>query len=232
MSWLSTLQIVPFAILLATVRLVAGATIEGKVTDASGKPIENARVDHIGRRVIVVSTDLAIKPSPDEIRTDSEGRFRVTTDVSAFVVRKPGYESERVRVSGDAQVKVSLKRIRSTSRCKLSVPPTFKTKQANDVDYTATWYYIETKAGPQGIISGSGPTYSWGAPSDSQVWTSVDYSEFMYDNSVVDASGHSADGKYWRVRSIFGAAAQYYNQTRENAELLDCVMDRVPVRLR
>ena len=228
----SALRIVPLAILLAVVRPVAGATIEGTVTDASGKPLENARIDHIGKRVIVVSTDLAIKPSPDEIRTDSEGRFRVTTDVPAFVVRKPGYESERVRVNGDAQVKITLQRITSTSRCKLSVPPHFKTKQANDVDYTATWYYIDTKTGPQGIISGSGPTYSWGAPSDKDVWKSADYSEFMYDSGVVDASGHSADGKYWRLRSIFGAAAQYYNQTRENAELLDCVMDRVPVKLR
>ena len=52
----------------------------------------------------------------------------------------------------------------------------------------------------------------------------------MEGNGIIDASGHSADGKYWRLRSIFGAAAQYYNQTRENAEQLDCVMDRVSIR--
>jgi hypothetical protein len=54
----------------------------------------------------------------------------------------------------------------------------------------------------------------------------------MYENGVIDACGHSADGKYWRSRSTFGASAQYYNQTRETAEQLDCVMDRVPMPLR
>jgi hypothetical protein len=218
--------------LLAVVQPTVGATIDGMVTDASGKPLEDARIDHTGKRVIVVPTDLAIKPSPDEIRTDVEGHFRVTTDAPAFIVRKPGYESQRVRVSGDAQARVILQRIRSMSRCKLSVTPAFKTKAGNDVDYTATWFCIKTKRGRQGIISGSGPTYSLGAPSDLLVWTSVEYSEFMYDSGVVDASGLSADGKYWRQRSIFGAAAQYYNQTHEDAEQLDCVMDRVPIRFR
>ncbi len=176
-------------------------------------------------------TSLAVKPSPDEIRTDSEGKFRVVTDVPAIVIRNPGYESQRVRIAGDGQLEITLQRIRSTSRCKLSAPPAFKTKNANDVDYTAKWFYIETKDGPQGIISGSGPMYSWGAPDDRQVWTSVEYAEIMLDNGVVDASGHSADGKYWRSRSIFGAAAQYYNQARETAEQLDCVMDRIPIKV-
>jgi hypothetical protein len=54
----------------------------------------------------------------------------------------------------------------------------------------------------------------------------------MYDSGVVDASGQSADGKYWRTKSIFGLAAQYFSQTRETAEQLDCVMDRVPINLR
>jgi hypothetical protein len=45
-------------------------------------------------------------------------------------------------------LKVTPQRIRSTSRCKLSVPPVFQTKDANDIDYTATWFYIDTKGGP------------------------------------------------------------------------------------
>jgi hypothetical protein len=200
------------------------------VTDALGKPIENARIDHIGKMVVVA--ELAVKPSPDEVRTDADGHFRVLTDVSAIVVRKPGYQSQRVRVSGDGQIKIELQQIKSTSRCKLPVPPVFKTTEANDIDYTATWFYVETKDGPKGIISGSGPMYSMGAPSDKDVWTSIEYEEIMYDSGVVDASGHSADGKYWRRRGIFGAAAQYYDQNRETAEKLDCVMDRIPIKLR
>jgi hypothetical protein len=230
MRWLSRLRILP--VIMFAAALLPGATIEGIVTDASGRPLENARIDHVGKMVVVVATDLAIKPSPDEIRTDDEGHFRVTTSTSAFVVRNPGYESERIRVRGDAQLSIVLRPITSTSRCKLSRPPAFKTKAAKDVDYTATWYYIETKGGRQGIISGAGSTYSLGAPSDSSVQTSVEYSEFMHETGVIDASGHSADGKYWRSKSIFGSAAQYFNQTRENAEQLDCVMDRVSLNLR
>jgi hypothetical protein len=219
-------------LVVAGAALLPGATIEGIVKDASGRPLENARIDHVGKMVVVAATDLAIKPSADEIRTDAEGHFRVITSTPAFVVRKPGYESERIRVNGDQKLDVVLRPISSTSRCRLSPPPAFKTKAANDVDYSATWYYIPTKTGEQGIISGSGPTYSWGAPSDRDVWTSVEYSEFMYESGVVDATGHSADGKYWRIKSIFGSAAQYYNQTRETAEQLDCVMDRVSINLR
>ena len=101
---------------------------------------------------------------------------------------------------------------------------------ANDVDYTAIWFYIETKDGPKGILSGSGPSYSWGAPIDSNVWTSIEYSELMYESGMIDASGHTADGKYWRSRTKFGSAAQYYKVTQETAEQLDCVMDRVTLR--
>jgi hypothetical protein len=219
------------AMLLGALPTASAATVTGIVTDASGKPVENARIDHTGKIVVVAATHLAIKPSPNQIRTDSEGHFRVVTDAPAVVVRKPGYESQRVRIAGDARVQVTLRRVESTSRCKLSAPPVFRTKQANDVDYTATWFYIKTKDGPKGIISGSGPTYSFGAPSDSDVWTSVEYAEFMYESGVIDAAGRSADGTYWRSRSIFGAVAQYYRQNRETAEQLDCVMDRIPVEL-
>jgi hypothetical protein len=217
--------------MFASTQLV-GANVEGTVIDASGRPLENARIDHLGKMVVVVATDLPINPSPDEVRTDGEGRFRVTTSAPAFVVRKPGYESERIRVSGDAQLSIILRPLTSASRGKLSPPPAFKTEAANDVDYAATWYYIETKFGRQGIVSGSGPTYSFGAPRDRDVWTSAEYSEFMYESGVIDADGHSADGKYWRIKSIFGSAAQYFNQNHDTAEQLDCVMDRISINLR
>jgi hypothetical protein len=219
------------AVLIASAFTASGASITGIVKDGSGKPVENARIDHTGKLVVIGPPDVTLKPSPGEVRTDVEGHFRVVTDVPAIVVRKPGYESQRIHITGDADLQITLTRIRATSRCRLSVAPKFKTKDANDVDYRATWFYIETKDGPQGIISGSGPMYSLGAPDDRKVWTSVEYTEVMDTNGVVDASGHSADDKYWRLRSIFGAAAQYYNQARETAEQLDCVMDRVPMKL-
>src|SRR5947209_7671254 len=158
---------------------VAAATISGTVTDAAGKPIKDARVDHTGKIVVVPATNLAVKPSPDGTRTNADGRFQVTTDSPAIVIRTPGYESNRVRVAGDAEIQITLQRIKTTSRCKLELPPAVKTKKGNDIDYSATWFYIETKDGPRGIISGSGPSYSWGAPSDSHVRTSVEYFELM-----------------------------------------------------
>jgi hypothetical protein len=231
MHLLATLRYAVVTMLIAAQSSALGATIAGIVRDAAGKPLEDVRIDHTGKLVVVVPVDGAVKPSPDDVRTDSEGHFHVVTNVPAIVIRKPGYESQRVQITGDADLQITLMRTRSTSRCKLAVQPAFKTKDANDVDYTATWFYIETKQGPQGIISGSGPTYSFGAPNERQVWSSVEYSEFMRDNGVVDATGHSADGKYWRSLSIFGEAAQYFNQTRETAEQLDCVMDHVPIKL-
>ena len=39
----------------------------------------------------------------------------------------------------------------------------------------------------------------------------------------------SASGKYWRIKSIFSSAAQYFGQTREIAEKLDCVMDGISI---
>jgi hypothetical protein len=217
--------------LLAATQQGSAATITGLVTDGAGNPLEGVRIDHIGKLVVVGPTDLALSPSADEIRTDAEGRFRVVTNVRAFVIRKPGYESQRVRVTGDAQVAITLQRIISTSRCKLQATPPFKTKAANDIDYTATLYYVKTKDGSIGILSGSGSAYSFGAPSDIDVWASVEYAELMYENGIVDASGRSADGTYWRRRSIFGAAAWYYTHSRNAAEILDCLMDRVPIKL-
>jgi hypothetical protein len=205
------------------------ATIEGTVTDAAGRPLENARIEHTGKMVVATSTSLALRPSADEIRTDASGHFRVDTDKPAFVVRKPGYQSIRVMVANDAKIVVTLSVVASPSRCRLPAVPSFKTKAASDVDYQATWYYIGPEAGQRGFIAGTGPTYSLGAPSDSDVWTSPQFSEFVDDSGVIDAAGRSADGTYWRKKSIFGSAARYYSQTREIAEQLDCVMDRVPI---
>jgi hypothetical protein len=205
---------------------LAAATISGTVVDASGHPVNDVRIDHTGKVVVVPRPDMKVDPSPDEIRTDVQGRFRATTDRPAIVVRKPGYISQRLVITGDAQVKISLQRIAAKFQCKQSSPLDIKRRAANDSEYTATWFYIETKDGPQGVISGSGPMYSWGAPGDFHVWRSKEYTEVMYESGIIDAWGHEEDGKYWRSRSIFGAAAQYYNVTRETAEQLDCVMER------
>jgi len=104
-----------------------------------------------------------------------------------------------------------------------------KTKKANDIDYVATWYYIETKGGPQGFSAEAVRRTLWGAPSNSDVWTSVEYAEVMYENGMIDASGHTSDGKYWRSRKKLGRRLSYYNVNRETADQLDCVMIAGPL---
>jgi hypothetical protein len=208
--------------------IASGATVSGTVVDVLGNPISGARVDHIGRLVVVPPPDAAIE-QPNEPRTDAEGHFQITTISPALVIRKPGYQSERVRVTGDAQMQVTLQPVKPF-KCKVEPLPKVKTKKANDVDYTASWFYVETKNGPKGIISGQGSSYSFGAPGDRNVWASLDYFEVMLPNGVIDARGHSADGKYWRMQTRFGAAAQYYDVDQSTAEVLDCIMDRVLVR--
>ena len=87
---LSLQRLLPIVILLTQMGRASGAIISGTVTDASNKPLENVRIDHTGTMVIVVATELATKPSSDEIRTDTDGHFRVETGAAAIVVRKPG----------------------------------------------------------------------------------------------------------------------------------------------
>jgi len=200
------------------------ATISGTVTDDSGSPIKDVRIDHTGK-VVVVPPDSKVEPSRDEIRTGASGHFRASTDASAIVVRKPGYISQRLLIAGDAEVQIVLQRIKIEMRCTQSAPFKLKTKDVSDVDYTATWFYIETKDGERGILRGSGPMYSWGAPADDYVWKSTQYAEVMYESGMIDASGQFKDGTYWRSRSVFGAAARYDGVTRDTADQLDCVME-------
>lgn len=206
---------------------VPAAVVSGIVTDAAGQPLEGVRVDHLGRMVVIAPLDPSGSNDPGVIRTRADGRFRLVTFKSAVVVRKPGYESQRIRLSGDAELRITLQPIQSATRCRLPAAPAFESTPANDIDYTATWYFIRTKQGRQGVISGQGANYSFGAPSDNQVWTSLDYGEIMHLSGVIDAWGRSADGKYWRRRTAFGAGLQYYGQDRDTAEKLDCVLEHV-----
>ncbi len=195
------------------------------VVDAAGKPIQGARVDHTGKPGVLTVIPPAVQADDPQPRSGADGRVEVWVGSPAVIVRKPGFESQRIRPRGGTSVRVTLQRITPKPKCNLQIPR-IKTKQANDVDYTATWTYVETKSGRKGIITGRGPSYSWGAPSDSQVWQSVEYSEVMYEDGMIDARGRMPDGTYWRSRTRFGAAAQYYKVGKADAELLDCLMER------
>ena len=89
------------------------ATLSGTVTDASGKPIPDARLDHAGRMVTVAATALAVAPSPDEIRPTPTVTFELRPVTPVVIIRKPGFASQLVRVTGDAQVQITLQPTRT-----------------------------------------------------------------------------------------------------------------------
>lgn len=206
------------------------AVISGVVVDGTGKAIEGARIDHIGKKVIVVPPEFERAPSADQPRTAAEGSFEVTTTKPFFVIRKPGYTSQRIRVTKDAKLRITLQPIQPFPDCKVKIPP-IKARRSGDVDYVGLFTYIDTKNGPKGIMAGGGATYTLGAPSDADVWTSLEYFEVMYQNGVVDARGRAADGTYWRSQSIIFKGAQYDQIDRDTAEILNCIMDRAPLQL-
>lgn len=116
MDLLPTVQAAVVVMLVAPVTTFA-ASITGTVKDTAGKVLENVRIDHTGRLVVVTRSDSGVKPSPDEVRTDATGRFHLVTGVPAIVIRKPGYESQRVRITGDKDLQITLTQIQSKSRC-------------------------------------------------------------------------------------------------------------------
>ena len=209
--------------LCASGHLLFAAKISGIVTDESGRPVAGARLDHLGEVVVVGPPSYN---DPNQRQTDREGHFEVITGKPAFVIRKPGYESQRILVNADQEVKVTLRALKTPS-CTINPKPKAKTKDASDIDYQATWMYIETPHGPMGILSGHGYAYSFGAPLDDRVWRSSEYFEVMYPDRVIDARGREANGEYWRSQTWFGAATHYSGMDRETAEKLDCLMDRV-----
>jgi hypothetical protein len=213
------------AVFLLPLSVSSAATISGTVRDPSGNPIPDARIDHVGGLVVVTSE--AGSDGGHGVRTDSRGYFRVTTSVPVFVIRKPGFHSQRLQVTGDADLQVALSPVQSLGRCQLPNPPKFKTKSGRDIDYRATRYIINTRQGRKGIVSGAGALYTLGAPSKRDIEYSTEYSEFTLPNGVIDAAGRKPNGTYWRSRSILGKAAHYDDQTRDTANKLDCIMDRL-----
>jgi hypothetical protein len=64
--------------------------------------------------------------------------------------------------------------------------------RVRDDDYVARTYFAKTKHGRKWITHGSGFAWSFGIPSDFDVWPSVSYEEITLSNSnftVMDARG-------------------------------------------
>jgi hypothetical protein len=210
-------------------------TVTGIIADEDGAPVGGAYLDHTAvlRKAHV---------------TDAEGRFVVETRAPAVVVRKRGFRSQRLAVAGAADVRITLQRVpelpfRECSNQSLHEElggwrPLFRIPgipgveadhlQVNDVDHGSRSYGREGEAAR--IIHGCGPMWSFGMPSDGDVWRSIVYEETSYqagDAGISDAKGELPDGRRWRYLGLFGESAFYRDADREAAMMLDQVMDRV-----
>jgi hypothetical protein len=175
--------------------------IVGVVVDPEGKPVVDAHVDHSNDRQVH--------------RTDSQGRFGLDTRAPILVVRKAGFRSEMVRTRDAIEARVNLRKLSNnrfptcsnTGRydgidgwaAVFQFPRTSGVKvgrQGKDIDYGIRSYYVHTKQGPRGIRHGSGPLWSFGTPSEDDVWRSAKYEEVVYDLggglTIIDARGQFA----------------------------------------
>ena len=206
--------------------------IEGTVLDQRGAPIADASIDDAARWAH---------------RTDSAGRFDIETKTPVFVIRKEGFQSERVRILDATMLRVTLRRLeekrslpvcseektlgitdRSTGLRFPKIANVRASRQGHDVDYSARNYYVKTPRGAKGILHGKGRSWSWGIPNDSEVWQSVEYTEVEYDQGgfgIIDARGKFANGNRWRYLGMLGESASYSDVDPESAKILDQVLD-------
>ena len=213
--------------------LPSRVTIAGVVTDSDGKPLSDVWINHTGGRM-------------ENLKTDSQGRFEITTRAPAIVFRKSGFQSKYWRVSEDHNLTIALagpapraRKCRALSGCLglkeflsqfcLPVVRGVNVKQSNDIDYGQRWFTIKTQSGMTGIQHAAGPMWGPGLPFDQDVWSARDYVETSYLDpagyGVLDARGKSPDGKSWRVLGRVFETASYRDVSERDAALLDRVLD-------
>jgi hypothetical protein len=215
--------------------------IVGKVVDSDGRAIAEAQIDHSNDR-------------RHAHQADANGRFELTTQAPAIVVRKAGFQSELVRTQDATEIQVTLRKLTGTRAfpsCSgtgqyegingwgasfqfLKVPGVTASEQGQDIDYGARSYLIDTSQGPKGIRHGSGMMWSFGMPIDQDVWRSVKYEEISYDFGgfpVMDARGQFQSGNRWRYLGKFGESASYSDVDEVSAKALDQFLDGACIKL-
>jgi hypothetical protein len=207
--------------------------VSGRVIDESGQPIAGAHIDH---------SDVK---EQEQLFTDELGRFHVETRASALVVRKHGFDGERIQTNNPAAVRIVLRRGIPLPACKTTCvglkngsgsfcfPPVTGVKisdQGRMGDSTMREFMVPTGDGPREVLFGTGPTWTLGIPFTGDVWESLEYAEKDYidgDSDVIDARGKTVDGKVWRFVGTFGESASYYQVDPGDAALPDKFLDGV-----
>src|SRR6185437_6617119 len=220
---------------LPDLRLPKSVHMAGVAVDAEGKPVAEADIDHAG---YMWKTH----------QTDSTGRFTLDTRAPAIVIRTAGFRSVFIRTREATDMRVVLPKLnegRAFPICTDSPQyvgirgwsgsfqfPKIRgvkvSSQGNDIDYGAQYYYVKTKHGRKAILHGAGAMWSFGIPSNQDVWRSVKYEEITYDVgriAIFDARGEFANGNRWRFLGEFGESASYSDVDEATAKLLDQVLD-------
>ena len=189
--------------------------IAGVVVDVSGNPIAHAEIVHAGGTIPI---------------TDADGKFEVDTSVPAFVVRKPGFRSEFVRINDVNVPRITMQQIKATlvfPTCSASdgligikgfqaqfrfhkVRGVVASRQGAEMDY-----YVETRQGRKSIAHNSGPLWGSRLPTDGDVWHSQKYDETVYTGGKPD---HHRRARRVRERQPLAVAGQI----RRNGGLQRC----------
>ena len=210
--------------------------VTGVVVDTEGRPVPEARIDHSGelRRAYL---------------TGEMGRFQLDTRAPILMIRKAGFRSELIHTQeAKKPLRITLRKLGERPNFPLCSPtasyvgiegwgsrlqfsPVAGVKvspQGHDIDFGARGYYVETESGPKGIRHGSGPMWTFGIPSDRDVWQSVKYEETAYQvgrTTVLDARGQLPNGDRWRDLGKFGESASYSDVDESTARILDKFLD-------
>lgn len=210
-------------------------SISGRVFDADGQAIAGAHIDH---------SDVK---EQEQLFTDELGRFHVDTRASAIVVRKHGFDGQRINTNATEPIRIVLQRAAPLPVCKAAcitlkdahgfcfpdVPGIRVSEQGHMGDSVMREFMVSTADGPREVLFGTGPTWTLGIPFTGDVWEAVKYSEKDYttnDYDVIDARGTNSDGKVWRYVGTFGESASYYEVDPSGAELPNRFLDGVCVQ--
>jgi hypothetical protein len=224
-AWLSLAQTPP-----------APVSVRGVVVDEQGYPLSGVSVDHIKDR--------------QALTTDAKGEFYISTDTPAVVLRKPGFAPVFLRVTPQTEARIVLRKqikgmpdclgrekcayMANGTFCIPSVPGVEPPTGGYDGDYEMQAFVLSVS--PKAFAAhGAGPAWSYGTPSDKDIWSSVEYSEIDYDYHglrIIDAKGKTAEGKLWRFLGKWGETIFYRDLTPAEAQSLDPLFDQACPRPR
>lgn len=108
------------------------------------------------------------------------------------------------------------------------IPGVKASAQGRDIDYGIRFYTVKTSEGRKAIRQGSGPFWSFGIPSDMDVWRTIRLEETVSTvdgQTLTDSRGQLGNGHWWRYLGIVGESADYWDVDERAAQILDEVLD-------